>query len=142
MDRLGDMDEPDAALILIRAHAIAGTILPEQGRYPEAEVRLRKALAEVESQLGPDHEEAATACNNLGTLFKYTGNIQEAETLYRRALTILTRQFGEDGPELASLYHNMGGLEHAGARFAEGEPYACKAPTSGGRLLGKIIPKP
>src|SRR5262249_23731117 len=64
MEELGGRIEgPEAALIRLQSLSAIGAALRAQGRYREAEGWLKKGLALVEAEFGPDHPEIATAAN-------------------------------------------------------------------------------
>ena len=53
-----------------------------QGRYPEAEPLLDRALEIREKVLGPEHPDVANTLNNLGTLYNSQGDPAKAEMFY------------------------------------------------------------
>ena len=113
-----------------------GARLSEQGRYRDAAVHLRKAVALAERTLGPDHVDLAMALNDLAVCYKYLARFLEAGPLYQRALRILERSLGPDHPDVATVFHNLGGLEHAAGNWARGEPFARRALRIRARALG------
>src|SRR5262245_29292153 len=88
----------------------------QQGRYRQAEGRLRQAL--VLAKAGGDRLAMASLLNNLAVVHKYQGRFAEASRRYRRAQSLLKSVLGPEHPDMATVYHNRGGLEHARGRHA------------------------
>ena len=53
-----------------------------QGRYGEAELLLKRALAARERVLGPEHPETLRTVGSLGCLYHFQGRFSEAEPLF------------------------------------------------------------
>jgi tetratricopeptide (TPR) repeat protein len=85
-----------------------------QGRYPDAEPLMKRALAIDEKALGPDHPDVGTDLNNLALLYRVQGRYPdaeplmaelyldqsrsaEAEPLMKRALAFAEKTLGPDG---------------------------------------------
>jgi tetratricopeptide (TPR) repeat protein len=83
-----------------------------KGKYDEAELLYRRALAIREKVLGPDHPDVAASLNNLATLLDKQGKYDEAEPLYRRALAIRKKVLGPDHPDVAASLNNLAALLH------------------------------
>jgi tetratricopeptide (TPR) repeat protein len=72
-----------------------------QGRYPEAELLLKRALAITEKALGPDNADVGARLNNLAWLYTLEGRYAETAPLLKRALAIdrtLFRNMATDVP--------------------------------------------
>jgi tetratricopeptide (TPR) repeat protein len=70
----------------------------DQGRYDEAELLMKRALAIAESgHVAPDPD-VGTSFNNLALLYQQQGRFAEAEQLYKRALAIDEMVLGGAGP--------------------------------------------
>ena len=117
-----------------------GARLSAQGRYREAAVHLRKAVALAERRLGPDHADVAMALNELAGCYTHLARFLEAGPLYQRALRILQRRLGPAHQDVATIYQNLGGLEHAAGNWARGEPFARRALRIRARALGRRHP--
>jgi tetratricopeptide (TPR) repeat protein len=66
---------------------VLANALRQQGKYPEAQSNLEKAIATVKTSNG-DKELFATATNNLGALYFWMGNYQQAITILKRGLAL------------------------------------------------------
>ncbi len=62
-----------------------------QGRYPEAELLYRRALAIWEKTLGPEHPDVATSLENYAALLRKTGRDAEAARMETRAKKMRTK---------------------------------------------------
>jgi len=74
-------DHPDLA----RTETIIGQILTTQGRYAEAEQRLRHALATRPARLARGSPHSAAVAYSLGMLLEHTRRFAEAESLLAEA---------------------------------------------------------
>jgi hypothetical protein len=85
-----------------------------QGRDPlaegEAEQLFRRALANDEANLGPDHPNVALRLVNLASLLQGTNRLDEAAPLFIRALAIFENSFGAQHPHSASLRESLAAL--------------------------------
>src|SRR5262245_18073578 len=111
-----------------------------RGRYRNAELRYRRALALAVKTFAPGDLPLVPILNGLAVVHKYQARFAEAGRLYRRALAIMEMALGPDHPEVATLYHNLGGLEHARGRYARGEPLARKSVAIREKALGPDHP--
>ena len=92
-----------------------------QGRYREAEVLYRRALAATEKRLPPEHPELAAAASNLAELYRYLGRTERAAPLHRRALRIRERNYGTEHLSVAESLHYLAELHRVQRRYAEAE---------------------
>ena len=82
-----------------------------QGRYAEAEPLYKRALANYEKALGPDHPYVAMALNNLAGLYEAQGRYADALSRSRPATTILRTRFtGTEVRETAGLLSEQKGV--------------------------------
>ena len=58
----------------------------------------QRALAILETSLGPDNPDLAILLNNLAGLYESQGRYSEAEPLYIKGLRILRQKLGENHP--------------------------------------------
>lgn len=79
-------------------------------QYGKAEPLLRRTLAIVEADAGPDHSVVGTLCGNLGQLLRDTGRLSDAEPLFRRSLSITETIQGPAHPSVALALNNLAGL--------------------------------
>lgn len=113
--------------IRIEALARLGGALRGQGRFAEAEVPLRRALACSGRIHGRRSREAAMRLNDLGVLFKYGGELRRAAHVYGRAHALLRAAPGGGGELLGTVLYNLSGLAHSRGEHARAEPLAREA---------------
>ena len=97
-----------------------GSAMMHQGRYPEAEEKLREALSITQRVHGERSAHAAGILNNLAVTLRLAGKLDAAEAAYREALEIQTETHGEAHPATISTFMNLGTLlisrrDYAGA---------------------------
>ena len=71
-----------------------GLTLLQHGRYPDAEMLFKRALAIDEKAQGPEHPDVASILNNLAAVYDDEGRYAEAEPLDKRALAIQEKAWG------------------------------------------------
>jgi tetratricopeptide (TPR) repeat protein/predicted Ser/Thr protein kinase len=101
------LDDPLAEAELLNDEGIA---LITAGRYPEAEERLKQALALREEQLGATHFQVGRTLNNLATAIENQGRFDEARAHYERALELARESMGPDHPDVGVRLTNLGEL--------------------------------
>ncbi|WP_169501823.1 tetratricopeptide repeat protein [Kribbella catacumbae] len=106
------------------------------GRWGEAELAYRQALALAVEVCGADSAQTAAVRHDLAMTLKYSGGFAEAEHLYRLALD--TAKSTGDANFAAVIYHNLGGLSHARGMADEGVRWA----RQGLRLRKTTAPDP
>ena len=89
-------EHPDFA----RTEWIQGQILAASGQLPEAERRLRNALAIRRAKMAPGSDRIADVEAALGALLLRTGNFVEAESLLTSAFRVYRRGGGSNGGDL------------------------------------------
>jgi len=99
----------------------------DQGRYGEAELLCKRALAINEKALGPDHPDVATSLSSMASLYYPQGRYGEAELLCKRALAINEKALGPDHSDVATSLDNLADLYDAQGRYAKAEPLLLKA---------------
>lgn len=100
-----------------------GVLLYARGRYPRAEVLLRRALEMDQKIYGPDHRYIAIYLNNLARVLHLTNQLKEAEALYRRAVDIDAKSYGPDHPEIANRLNNLAQLLQETNRLEEAQEF-------------------
>ena len=65
-----------------------GSLLIVQGRYSEAEDRLRQAVKTTTDLLGAEHPQTATVLGKLARIYQERNELHQAEQFYERALRI------------------------------------------------------
>lgn len=99
----------------------------DQGRLPDAESRLREALALRWETLGKEpHPDLAENMNNLALILKDQGKLEEAGELYLQSLAMNQRLYGESHPaialslgNLAQLHRDLGELDLAESHYKD-----------------------
>ncbi|GIV43620.1 MAG: hypothetical protein KatS3mg035_0743 [Bacteroidia bacterium] len=112
----------------------------EAGDYSKAIMYFEKALKQAEKEFGKNHENYATACNNLAKLYEAQGKYSEAEPLYKEALDILAKVLGKEHPDYATSCNNLAGLYYAQGKYSEAEPLYKEAKEISAKVLGKEHP--
>ncbi len=107
---------------LVLQFNIAAKTLLELGRFADAELIMRRALAIDEQSYGHMHPEVATDLNNLAALLQDTNRLGEAEPLMRRALEIDEENYGPMHPKVANRLSNLAWLLQETNRLGEAEP--------------------
>jgi tetratricopeptide (TPR) repeat protein len=120
-------DKEGASGPISRLMSQAALLLIVKAMHAQAEPLMRRALANDEASLGPDHPDVAIDLNNLAHLLSDTNRIAEAEPLMRRALAIDEASFGPEDTNVARELNNLGSLLKATNRFAEAEPLMRRA---------------
>jgi tetratricopeptide (TPR) repeat protein len=97
----------------------------KQGRYPQAEPILLRALTLGEKESGMEPE-IGESLNILGRTYHKQGRYTEAEPLLQRALALRQKVLGSQDPKvassmdsLASLYYRQGKYEQAEALYTQ-----------------------
>ena len=98
-----------------------------QGKYEEAEIEHRRALALREQALGPDHPSVAQSRHNLAFALESQRKYEEAEAEYRRALALLEQALGDDHPVVAQSRNNLAGALYEQGKYKEALPLAEQA---------------
>lgn len=98
-----------------------GRTLDLAGRYPEAEVLLRSALAGHEEALGKDHPSYGTAQQGLAVLLTKQGRYVDAESLLRDSLKIYEQALGKDHPSYRTTLHALAAVLGYQGKFGDAE---------------------
>jgi serine/threonine protein kinase/tetratricopeptide (TPR) repeat protein len=127
----------DAALALIEHHQLGAlltlttrhnraTLLRELGDDTRAETALRELLADVETQLAPQHPLVAAILAELALLAQRQDRLATALELFTRAGAIKAAERGPDHPSTlhtlasrAMLLHELGRLDEAAAALTD-----------------------
>jgi tetratricopeptide (TPR) repeat protein len=91
------------------------------GKSPEAEALLNRALSIRQEQLGPDDPKVAQVIERLGALSFNRGKYAEAEAQFRKALDIDVRAFGEKSAAVAYLMGDIGAALREQGRYNEAQ---------------------
>jgi len=118
----------------------AGTLAQMMGDYATAASFKEATLSLVNSALGPDAPETATALNNLALTYQYLARYMEAEPLYRQAIEIGEKTLGKDHPNVATSYNNLAELLRTQGKYDQAEPLYRRAIEIDEKTLGKDHP--
>ena len=110
--------EPDSVLTATVMGTL-GACLAEQEQYTEAEELLRRAIAQKEARLGPEHPELAPLLTDLGICLFHQDKVSEAEPIVLRALTLTEQTAGTQSVSYATMLSNLGHLRRAQRRLEE-----------------------
>ena len=100
-------------------------------RYAEADRFYRRALAILDSALGPDHAEIAVALLSMAEGYCVQKRYDEAEPLFLRALAISEKTLGSGHPLVGRTLANYARLLRATKRKSEAGQLEQRAPTPG-----------
>jgi tetratricopeptide (TPR) repeat protein len=95
----------------------------------------RVTVQAVETELGPNHPNTATALGSLADMVQHLGDYDEAESLYRRALAISESDQGREHGQYLDLMQMLVVVLDARGRFEEAE-------VLGRRLVTKLEGRP
>ena len=96
----------------------------------------RRALEDMEQQLGPHHPRTLGAVQKLAQQLERQGELAEAEPLYRRALEGVERLLRADHPIVLMTVCGLAGLLEKQVKLAEAEPLCRRALEGRERQLG------
>jgi len=130
---------PDHADVAASLNNLA-LVFTREGRAPEAEGLLVRALAIQEKAFGPDHPTIAIALNNLADAKAHAGRKKEAEGLFRRSLAIRERSLGANHLDVAVSLDNLVALISDDEHFSEAEGLARRSLTIREEALGRLHP--
>src|SRR5215831_19549447 len=111
----------------------------EQGRYEEAESRLRAAIAEAE-KFGSLDPRLADSLNQLAILYATQRKFTQAEPLFQRSLGVSVAALGPDHPDVAIVLRNMGILKASMRNYAEADVLLSRSLSLTNRALGQEHP--
>jgi tetratricopeptide (TPR) repeat protein len=87
------------------------------GKLPEAQAGYEKAVAFIETQLGPQSYWLDSALDQLGNLLKTEGKLDEAQHVLERALALREGLYGKNHPWVAASLNNLGNVYRAQAKL-------------------------
>ena len=131
---------PDHPDLVITLHNLA-LLYADQGRYTQAELLYKQALAIKEKALEPkNHPSLATILDNLGRLYTAQGCYTQAEPLYQQALTIKKKTLGPSHPSLATTLDNLANLYADQGNYSEAKSLYQRALVIKKKALGPDHP--
>jgi Flp pilus assembly protein TadD, contains TPR repeats len=117
-----------------------GLSLGYAGKYSEAELYYRRALAISEQKFGRRHPQTAIILNNLGLVCRLQHKYEEAEQLYNEALAINKKELGDEHPLTANSLNNLAQFFRDRGKYEEAEPLYKEALAIREKKLGKDHP--
>ncbi len=82
-------------------------VLRLQGRYADAEPRVKRSLQIREQAYGPHYPLVAASLNNLALVYRAQGCNADASSLFRRALEIREAALGQNHPDVGQVLNNL-----------------------------------
>ena len=119
-----------------------GLNLFDQGKFPEAEDRLRESLALRRAILGnAPHPEIAQNLMNLALIRRYMRDFEESEALYLQTLEMNRQLYGESHPEIANVMVNLADLHAILGELERAESLYLDVLAMNRQLLGEEHPQ-
>jgi len=119
-----------------------GLNLYDQGRYPEAEARLREALALRRDILGNSpHPDISDNLSNLALIRRRLGDFEEPEALYLEAIEMNRKLYGDVHPTIAVVMQNLADLYAILGDLDRAEGMYLDVLAMNRKLLGERHPK-
>jgi len=130
IDILAEQPLPDHGW-LGHAHHVLGVALRKEGRLPEAEAELRRAIEAftLDHEGGASHPELAEARKNRGHVLEALGRIPDAIEECQAVLDLLREEETTDANRLlqADALRSLGELERKDGRAKDAEATLCRA---------------
>jgi tetratricopeptide (TPR) repeat protein len=117
----------------------SGDLFANEGRFTEAEVLYKRALAINENALGPDLALVRTL-NNLAVVYARQGRFADAEPLYQRVVAIREKALGSEHPDTATALNNLAAIYDEAGAYAKAEPLSERALAIFEKVLGPEHP--
>lgn len=114
--------------------------LERAGKYREAIPFAKDALQLVDSKIGLELPETATACDKLGGLYLEDGDYPNAEPLYERALRIHEKVLGREHGRTGTSLNNLAWLYYKMGSYSKAEPLYRRALGISEKLVGPEHP--
>ncbi|KAL9019552.1 MAG: hypothetical protein Q9185_003172 [Variospora sp. 1 TL-2023] len=98
-----------------------GVLYNNQGKHPEAEKMLQRALDRKKKAYGPNDPSLIDTLNSLGDLYRRQGKYTEAEKAYQQALDGIEKAWGPNHPSKFDTLYNLGVLYHTQGNYSKAE---------------------
>jgi tetratricopeptide (TPR) repeat protein len=108
------------------AYVGLGILLAEQGKYEDAEAKVRQGLRQLEEALGSDSAEIADVLRRLSDIVSRRGNAESAEVLAHQALRVSENALGPGHADVAQSMGNLGYIIASHGKDSEGEEWIRK----------------
>lgn len=127
-ERLYDLDRrggrgAKAEVVATRLNYLS-VVREAQGRYDEAELLAKRALAMRQALLAAGHPDIGLTLNNLAMVYWAQGRRREGELLLERAIAILEQARGREHPDAGRLIANLASMIEDPRRDGEGPSQA------------------
>jgi tetratricopeptide (TPR) repeat protein len=117
-----------------------GWYLYLRGKYEEAEIMHRQALAGRKSVLGAEHPDTLTSINNLGLVLSRQGKHEEAAIMHRQALAGREKVLGAEHPDTLTSVSILGWVLSRQGKYKEAEIMQRQALSGREKVLGAEHP--
>ena len=96
-------------------------VYADEHKYAEAEIHMKKKLANLMRKVGPKHPGVAACLNNLANVIASQGRYSEAESFYNQVFEIEEKSLGPNHPELITTLNNLAEVYQKQGRITEAE---------------------
>ena len=117
-----------------------GIALSRNADFPEAEQRLREALAMQRNVFGKDSAEVATTLSALADVMSFTGEYDKGEPMIAEALRIRRKLYGRAHPDVATSLGDLGVNFGERGDFKQANAYLREALAMQRELHGAVHP--
>ena len=93
----------------------------------ELEPEIRKEVARLKRELGPQHQDTLNAQNNLAVICWRRGKFRESETMQRKVLNSMRSTLGEHHSDTVTVRDNLAISLRQRGRSAEADELALKS---------------
>jgi tetratricopeptide (TPR) repeat protein len=100
----------------------ASDVFDKAGKFRLLTPLFREAAQALETEVGPNHPDTATALWRLATELADLGEYAEAEPLHRRSLAIREKVLGPEHPDVAKSLNDLARMLYSQCRYADAEP--------------------
>jgi len=96
-------------------------VLADQGKFPEAEDRIKGAIDMLERMQGGTDGEKSILYHNLAEVYRLLGNYEDASRYINLSMDIIRDLEGDDSPSLAEDYSTLALIYYNQKRYQEAE---------------------
>ena len=126
--------------LMVRIDAQLAWVASGRGRWPEAEERARRVLAQSRLVFGKDHPDAMTVGNHWAWTVAISGQYSTGEDIFREVFHNRRRVLGDDHPDTLTSYHELAWVAAAQGRWAAAEEMYRQVLADRQRVLGDDHP--
>ena len=99
-----------------------------------------RMLRGLQSSLGENHPDVATAYNRIGIIYEKVGQYDQSLEYNNKALAIRLAVLGESHPDVAESYNNLSNIYYNKAEYAQALEYQLQALTIFKSTYGELHP--